>query len=294
MRFLLLAALLGSAALTSDLRAQYKYQTYQAKPSATSATATAKVKIISPNDPGWKTELLRVLNAEKNRLAAAQKQAEENATYLQALGALGAPVYGQGTAAQSSAYGGDSLYGYTYSTVADYYNQADRTVLANQAYNTASRSLDLAGKWSDNMRDLYSLEIGAQERTASIIAEGQKASEIIRAAAHLAEASKQQHTRITTQGQVIGKQPPTAPDKLPVASHGPGDVLKQKCASCHAGVAAPKGIVLDGSQPVSFKAALASMRAIDEGTMPPPEKNIQISDVEYDAIEADLASLIGR
>lgn len=292
---LFLMAIVVVLAFFNDAEAQWHYKTYQAKQASGSSTAQATVNIqnISPNDPGWKTELLRVLNAEKKRVAEATKQAEENATYLQALNALGYPSYSSAsTVAQSNAYGGNSIYGYSYSTVADYYNQADRNVLANQAYNTTNRAIDLAGQWSGNMKDLYAAEVDAQTRVASIVAEGQKAEAIIRAAAEVAKQTKTSHTRVQTNQQVIGT-PPQVPQ--PAGQQNPSLAnVDGRCGKCHSGENPPKGIILDGSSPISIAAMVASVRAVDAGKMPPPDSGVVLTQDEQDLLISDLQAFVGN
>ncbi len=278
-----------------EANAQWHYKTYHAKQATGTNTAQATVNIqsISPNDPGWKTELLRVLNAEKKRVAEATKQAEENAAYLQALNALGVPAYSSAsTVAQSSAYGGNSIYGYSYSTVADYWNPADRNVLANQAYNTTQRAIDLADKWGQNQRDLYANEIEAQTRAVEAISGRDLATAVLEGAARVAEASKQSRTTVQTTKQVIG-DPPPAPQ--PSTSQNPSLAnVSGRCGKCHSGETPKHGLILDGSSPLSIAQMVASVRAVDSGKMPPPDSGVVLTQDEQDQLISDLQAFIGN
>lgn len=284
--------------LPANANAQWQTKAYHARQSTgtNTAQATVNIKQISPNDPGWKTEFLRVLNADKNRLAEAQRQAEENATYLQALNALGYPTSVQGgSVAQSSAYGGQSIYGYSYSTVADYWNAADRNVLANQAYNTTNRAIDLADKWQGNMSGLYAQEIEAQTRMAEAVSGRDLAVAVLEGAALVAEKSKQSRTRIETTQQAFGPggqpigNPPPAPRQADFQA-----LAMNACAKCHSGQSPPKGIILDGSSPLSIDHYTASVRAVDRGTMPPPDSNVILTQDEQDEVIAGLKQLLGN
>lgn len=298
MRPMILAAVMV-ALLASQANAQYGSRHYQSYSKQPNAVATASVKVISPNDPDWRTKALEVARERQAWEQSALRKSAEHRDYLETLSALGLTgqvAYGGATYGQSSAYGGNSLYGYSYSTVADYYNQADRATLLNQYQNTTNRAMDLAGKSSDNLRGLYSEEISTQERVASIVAERDKAIAAMAGAAQVLEASKTQHTRISTQETSVG---PHAQGPSPIA------VLTNKCGSCHTGNEAPAGIHLDGSRQLSLSESLASIEATqlgvgvlhaDAGTvkaMPPASSGTEISREDYRAVIDGLRELIG-
>lgn len=288
---LFLMAMVVVLGFFNEANAQWRYKTVHAQQSTgtTSAQATVNIQQISPNDPGWKTELLRVLNAEKNRAAEATKQAEENAAYLQALSALGYPTAYQSASnvAQSSAYGGNSIYGYTYSTVADYWNAADRNVLANQAYNSTQRAIDLAERWGDNQRDLYANEIEAQTRAVEALSGRELAEAVLQGAAKVAEASKQSRSTITTTQQTIGNPPPA-----PQSPQANIAAVTATCAKCHSGETPKQGLTLDGTAPIDSDQLVASIRAITSGKMPPPDSGVVLSAEEQDIVSAGLTKLL--
>lgn len=49
-------------------------------------------------------------------------------------------------------------------------------------------------------------------------------------------------------------------------------VLKAKCATCHGGATPKKGLLFDGSAPLTAEQAIQAMRMVQAGKMPPPEK----------------------
>lgn len=284
-------------ATAGEANAQWRTKTYHAQQyrttSGTKAEATVNIQNITPNDPGWKTELLRVLNAEKNRAAAAQKQAEENAAYLQALGALGYQGgYQSASVAQSSAYGGNSIYGYSYSTVADYWNAADRNVLANQASNITNRAIDLAERWGDNQRSLYANEIEAQTRAVEALSGRELANAVMEGAAKVAEASKQSRSTITTTQQTIGGPPPIPQQAQGQHAQPNIAAVKSRCAKCHSGETPKHGLSLDGSVPLSFDQYDAARLSIDNGTMPPPDSGVILSESDQAEVVQDLRRLL--
>ncbi|MFI4876967.1 MAG: hypothetical protein ACIALR_16560, partial [Blastopirellula sp. JB062] len=148
--------------------------------------------------PDWMKDLFGIA-AQRDRYVLSERRAAiEQQYFLKAVDALGlsnnfgVQGYGQavnygggltpgagfgslGAATQTPAYGGQSIYGYSYSRVSDAYNQADRGELLNQYNNTTNKAYDLAGASANNLRDLILNETGTQERLGAIVAERDKA-----------------------------------------------------------------------------------------------------------------------
>lgn len=297
MRFALLVAMLSLALLTSDAHAQWHTKQYHARQVAgtNTAQATINIKNISPNDPDWKASLINAQYQIRKAQFEAERQREENDAYLEALATLGVPSYGQGysgaSVAQSAAYGGNSIYGYSYSQFADYFNAGDRQVTLNQYQNAANRTLDLASQATADMKEVLSLDIAGHERVATILAEGVKGEAIIRAAADVAGQTKNSIARVqtTVQGPGPGPIPPPLPQpsEIRIASTA-------SCAKCHTGAKPPGGIILDGSSPLSIDHYTASVVAVDRGTMPPPDSGTALTQPEQEATIAGLKQLLGN
>lgn len=306
----ILMTIIAVLLMVGHVQAQWQTKTYHAKqytPSTGSATAQATVNVQN-YDPGKDlnddvfVEIARVKYAQAKWQAEAERNREKYAAYLQALGEIGVSANGQGyssaSVAQSSAYGGNSIYGYSYSTVADYWNPADRNVLANQAYNATNRAIDLADKWGGNMSSLYANEIEAQTRVAEAISGRELAAAVLEGAAKVAESSKQSRTRVQTTQQAFGPQgqpvgnPPTPPqDPNQFSSQSAGiEILQAKCGTCHSGKTPAKGIVLDGSVSLSNYEVGMSFADIATGKMPKDAAE-PLTPEEAEAIKQALASL---
>lgn len=200
--------------------------------------------------------------------------------YGQAVG-YGLPIGGVGSAGnvgtpgtlatQTPAYGGNSLYGYSYSKISDAYNQADRDVLLNQFNNTTNRAYDLAGTATDSLKDLYKSEQATQERVAAIIADRDKAvaalDTAMKGAAEVVTAAKSPHVRTEERVEHYGQAPASIPSPAEPATFRKASLAttEQKCVSCHSGESAAKGLVLDGSQPIRFDQVLKADVAMKLG-----------------------------
>lgn len=67
-----------------------------------------------------------------------------------------------------------------------------------------------------------------------------------------------------------------------------GQVMANKCASCHSGDAAEKGLVLDGVQPIDPGKITAALKRIRDNTMPP---NGGLSDEDKAALMSELLTM---
>lgn len=141
-----------------------------------------------------------------------------------------APGYGYGhynpvAAAQLGHYGasGNSLYGYSYSSVADVYGNTDANLLYQQAAALAKNSQDLGGQATSNFSSLVEQAGNNRARVAEILAKGQTASVALQA------SNAQSSASVKVQVQGTGTQTGT---QLPQQVSGL-DIMRAKCAACH-------------------------------------------------------------
>jgi len=244
--------------------------------------ASSDLQSIQASDADWRGKLLEFAKQRDAYAANQQTAALEQQYFLEGLQALGVGPFslqGQGFA-QSAAYGGDSLYGY--SSMADLYHQADRGLLLNQYQNTTNRTLDLADKASSNLKSLYSEELSTQGRVAEIIAQRDQAVAALKATAEVIEATKTNSA--TSKG---------APSRHSLRNSSSENILQTKCATCHSASQSSGSIALDGSQKLSIRQAIKAASAVQVGMgliqqdlaevapMPPIDSGIEVSRDEY-------------
>lgn len=247
--------------------------------------------VLKYDSPGSINKLIELAAQRDKYILSERRAAVEQQYFLKAVDALGLggnfnvqgygqavgyglPIGGVGNvgtlsslATQTPAYGGNSLYGYSYSKLTDAYNQADRGVMLNQFDNTTNRAYDLAGKATDSLKDLYQSEQATQARVAEVIAERDKALAAFEGAAKVLQAGKTEHVRTEERVEHYGQAPTSIPNAAAPATFRKTSLAttEQKCASCHSGESPAKGLTLDGSERISFDEVLKADVAMKLG-----------------------------
>ena len=206
-----------------------------------------RVPVVTSADPDWRSKLLDIA-AQRDRFEGRLRAAaQEQNAFLEAVGALGLtgnfnwssygmsptlanPYRAAGQLAVGN-YGtsGNTLYGYSYSQIADVYGTTDANVLYQQAAALAKNSQDLGGRATERFSSMVELDGSNRARVAEILAKGQSASQTLKAAD--AAASAHVHVQSTGGGAASGQIPPVVmPPAAPVDGAA---VIATRCASCH-------------------------------------------------------------
>jgi cytochrome c553 len=204
-----------------------------------------RVPVVSSKTPDWRAKLLDIASQRDRFELNNKKSALEHNEFLEAVNALGlsgnfrvngygAPVqYAQGLAAsgiqQPFAEQGTSVYGYSYSTLADVYGSTDLNVLYNQAGNLAKDSLALGDRAVTGHRALVQEEGHNRARVAEILAKAQLLKAADTPSAHL----KQEFNFRGTVDPETGKVDLEEADMRPRYDAQASAVFKAKCNRCH-------------------------------------------------------------
>jgi mono/diheme cytochrome c family protein len=198
--------------------------------------------VIAP-PPSWREKLVDFAVQRERDQARIQEKNQEYDAYLRALQALGLATNMSGTVGavqgnnpQLGSFGanGTTIYGYTYNSIKDIYNDQDPSILYQQAARLTERAQDLGDKAHSRFSDLLSKEGQNRARVAEILAQGQAASAALQAAR--AAPQRQEQTQITVQGTT-----PTPPSANAGANANFNNLLTARCASCHSGPNAKGG-----------------------------------------------------
>lgn len=205
---------------------------------------------VTSADPDWRNKLLDIAAARDQFEGKQRERSNEHNMFLEATNALGltgnfnwqnygiAPTlayplrsYGQQNL-QLGHFGaqGNTLYGYSYSTVADVYGNSDPALLYQQAAALAKNSQDLGGQATTQFQGLVQADGLNRSRVAEILAKGQTSERTLNASNAQASAT------VVTQGQgyVPGQTQTT------LAFSGNRGRAIGACIGCHGGNS-PKG-----------------------------------------------------
>lgn len=158
-------------------------------------------------------------------------------------------TYGQLPVAQ-----GNTLYGYSYSSVADVYGNTDIGALYQQAIRLAGDATVYADKANGNAMSLVAQAGRERTKVAEILAKGQVIAQANASAAALAASVSpgpevnvvNQHTVTQGNGEtVVNKEP------APVAPGSVQKIFDQHCVKCHRQGAEKGGLALDDAGKLS-------------------------------------------
>jgi len=240
-------------------------QPYYATTSAEYRATQQKVEYA----PGWQKQLLDIAAARDKVEGRMRLNAQEFQSYLQALKALGLeqnfhwngygqPVpygqgYGNGTPyASTKQYGtqGNTIYGYTYSTIRDIYGDTSTSSLFQQQAKLAENAQSLAGQASQDFAGNVQREGNNRARVAEILAYGQSRKMALDSSHPQIPVEEHREDRIETQGQGQGQVQQQGQGQGQAQSIGEGGqarvtmpradgavtwpaVAIEKCSACH-------------------------------------------------------------
>ncbi len=227
-------------------------------------------------DPGWRSKLLDIAAARDKAESNIRKSAFEQAHYMDAVKALGLQGnfhwqgYGVAPPYPSYAYGvphssygnlqlsnagvqGNTLYGYSYNSIASVYGDTNLSQLYQQANRLAENAQRLSGQATTDFSALVGAEGSNRARVAEILAKSQAVQEMLRA---MQDGNAKVETKTFTfkmvQGangameiQKVPNGPPNGngvanPEQLPAPGNGQVDQAKwqqsaMSCVACHSG-----------------------------------------------------------
>lgn len=157
--------------------------------------------------PGWRNRLLDIAQGRDKLEGQLRTAALDHGAYVSALQALGLNgnfrLAGYGAAPSYPSYApphnyapyvapqGQTVMGYSYSTVKDLYGQDSLNTLYQQASRLTSNAQTLAGQANSDFSNLVSQEGGNRARVAEVLAAGQAAVAALNAARPSASAHEQ-------------------------------------------------------------------------------------------------------
>ena len=222
--------------------------------------------------PGWQKQLLDIAAARDKVEGRLRTSAQEFQTYLQAIKSLGLEGnfriegYGQSIPyapygasymphtpyASSRQYGnqGNTLYGYTYSTIRDIYGDTSTSSLFQQQAKLAENAQSLAGQASQDFGNNVQREGNNRARVAEILAYGQSRKMALDSSHPQIPVEEHREDRIETQGQGQGQVQQQGQGQGQAQSLGPDGraavtmpradgavtwpaVAVERCAACH-------------------------------------------------------------
>lgn len=243
------------------------YWAYTYYPSAVRYVEKPVVKAVekvSYKDPSWRQQLLDIAAARDKVEGELRKSALEHNEYLEAVNALGLtgnfrwngygdpPAWPQGyrgygaptASLQLGSHGvqGNTVYGYSTSTVADLYGNTDLNALYQQSAKLTEQAQDAGTRANDNFNARVEQATASKERVAEALARGAAARAALEAAAGPPTARVE--TRTTGSGSTTttstGTGPAPAATPPAVLSITAGDKLRvwqassdARCVSCH-------------------------------------------------------------
>jgi len=235
-------------------------------------TTSKEAKALSqtvPFQPGWQKQLLDIAAARDKVEGRLRTQAADFQQYLQGLQALGlqgnfhiqnygqsvpygAPTMPYTPYASSKQYGnqGNTLYGYTYSTIRDIYGDTSTSSLFQQQAKLAENAQSLAGQASTDFGNNVAREGNNRARVAEILAYGQSRKMALDSSHPQIPVEEHREDRIETTGQGQGQVQQQGQGQGQAQSLGPDGgarvtmpradgavtwpaVAIERCASCH-------------------------------------------------------------
>lgn len=217
---------------------------------------------VAYTDPGWRSRLLDLAAQRDKAEAQIRKGAFEQAYFKEAVGVLGlqgnfrwegygaappylasggAPALGYGNLNLSSAgVNGNTLYGYSYNSIANLYGSNDLATLYQQANRLAENAQKLGGQATTDFGALVSQEGGNRARVAEILARSQAAREVLQS---LEQPSGKVETRTFSFKTVQGADGQMRLERVPEGAVAPAalEVAKAwersatQCLGCHSG-----------------------------------------------------------
>lgn len=218
----------------------YYAPTYYQAPAAPAYTPPA----ISYTDPDWRTKIVELLQTQAKYEGQIRVSANEHNVFMEtvkALGLYGVQGYGgkvplpqgYGGYGQSLQYGnfgvqGDTIYGYSVNTRADYYGQLDPMALIQASSRALDRGQDYLAAAHSGTLDVFKSGLEGQARAAEIRAFGQAFKEAM------------QKTSVRTKETYIGNAPQVVmpPANGVMSMDAFMAMARQDCGACHTG---PKG-----------------------------------------------------
>jgi len=202
------------------------------------------VKLPAASDPEWRIKLLAIAAARDKAEGKLRYYAQEQNHFLEAVNALGLhgnfryEAYGRNPVAPTG-YGnlqlshaginGNTIYGYSYSQVADAYGHTDLNALYQQSGFLTKNAQQLAGQANSEFNALIQQAGGNAARIAEILAKGKVGRDVIESIKGSPE------TRVET--KVNGTV--TVPNTVNASSDVVQSFLKLSgpatCVACHSG-----------------------------------------------------------
>src|SRR5215831_2264658 len=232
-------------------------------------TTTKEAKTLSqtvPYQPGWQKQLLHIAEERDKIEGRLRLQAQDFQSYLQGIKTLGLEgnFHWQGYGQQmpyspyatpygsSRQYGnqGNTLYGYTYSTIRDIYGDTSTNTLFQQQAKLAENAQSLAGQASQDFGNNVAREGNNRARVAEILAYGQSRKMALDSSHPQIPVEEHREDRIETQGQGQGQVQQQGTGQGQAQSIGPDGgarvtmpradgavtwpaVAIERCSSCH-------------------------------------------------------------
>ena len=258
---------------------------------------------VSYQDENWRKRLLKIAESRDRYQQQAKRSALEHNEFLEAVRVLGLDDYADYTPryatnpynfqqAQSSqsyvpnAQQGSSVYGYSYSTLADLYGSNDLSTLYQQAGRLTERAQSLAGDANTQFQSTVQLEGDNRARVAMILAKAQ----LLRAA-DTPEAHVQQKL------EVFGNKPLQGQSPAQIATSLSG-LMANKCTKCHSDGNAqgrrtlfPSGVDLTQYASYSVAQKRRTVEVVLAGDMPKNGQPLGID--EMGLFYADLLNCVG-
>lgn len=211
-----------------------------------------KAPLPSYKSADWRLKLLDIAAARDKVEGVMRVNALEQQSFTEAVGALGLsgnfywqgygrnPVKGYEPGVHLSAAGvnASTVYGYSYSSVADVYGSTDLNVLYQQSARLTEGAQALAGEANTGFQGLVGQEGNNRARVAEILAKGQASSQTLKAS----EASPSSHTSTTV--TATGVQP-----NVFLKLSGPAT-----CVECHSGQKVSGGFDISKFNPATASA----------------------------------------
>ena len=195
------------------------------------------VQLPTAKDPEWRTKLLGIAAARDKAEARLRTAAIEQQHFLEAVNALGfqgnfrLEAYGRNPVGPTG-YGnlqlsnagvnGNTIYGYTYASVADAYGNTDLNALYQQSSRLTQNAQTLAGQANSEFSQLVSQAGSNAARVAEILAKGQAGRLVI-------DGINSPGVRVKTKGSGTVTVP-TEANKEFLKLSGPAT-----CVACHSG-----------------------------------------------------------
>ena len=200
--------------------------------------------VAKASDPDFRVKLLDLAAARDGREQANRAEALRQTNFLEAVEALGltgnfrlnnygADTYPARASAQaplsSAGVNGQTIYGYSYSSIADVYG-VDLNALYQQASRLTQNAQTLAGQAHTDFSDVLKQEGANRARVAEILAKGQAAAQVakaVEASQTVRVESREFRFRVEPDGKITQIPEPTATIS--------GVFAPAKCVGCHAG-----------------------------------------------------------